>query len=141
MPQLDDPDGRPDPEPVERRVRVVEQDDRRAVEGARQADPSEEAAPVARGPKGGHQVVLAVQPTLDHPVVDGPEVARQLGDERGREQDLRSAVATCQARRADERHEPEPARAGRQPPSESPDPVDDRQVGRALDALVDRRDQ
>ena len=87
VPQLDDPDVLVQLDPVERRERVVEQDHVGPGERAGQAKAVAER-PALGDPRleHGQQIEVAVEPALDHPIVDDPEVARHLRDEPGREQ-------------------------------------------------------
>ena len=109
VPQLDDPDRRSELDPVQRRIGVVDEDDLGPGQRAGQPHPTEQPALLA-GSRLEHrdQVVVAVEAALDHPVVDGLQVARHLRDEGRREEHLPAG------RRGRAGRPPRPA-AGRRP--------------------------
>ena len=87
VPELDDPDVRV-VDPVDDRLVVVDDDDVGAGEQPRQAHAIEESATLGdAGLEERQELVLAVQPPLDHPVMDDLEVAPEIRARVGAEQD------------------------------------------------------
>ena len=118
MPQLDDPHPPIGLELVDDGLVVVDDDDVRAREQERQPQAIAQAAAVRDArPEEREQLVLAVEASRDHPVVDELQVARELGPRVGGEEDPPAVPPHDVADEADDL--PEPGSPG------GPQPVDD----------------